>query len=346
MDKLLAKINRKVKKTETNLKIRITFREEEIDTLFERFSALTFDCADFVLYAPVKSKRYKLHYDFNTGVLTEQKSGTEVDVIELLSSRHLRDLLFEAHEMLYVNCTEDISPLTARVHKKYKSPGFSVDVKYEKRWFWIDSVEVVNDSKIVMDGLISIYNTYAHMPTKAKCEYNTKKKQFVWNYMVGGKKKKDVTEEYYYSNYKMGMQEVLKTYTEMYIEDTLAMNLTTMIGGMVQDMLEILKKQEITLFTKKKTARGVSGFISALFWDIKSVSDDEIVFVVCDGEVKSKDVVFNRIDRKIYAFMPGFGTYKKQEMILIDKDNFVRKFRKVVRMIEKRYEEEKGKTQQ
>ena len=87
---MISIINRRVKHLEKHLDIKIVYQGEEVNTLFERFSAFSFDCADLTLYSSEKSKRIKLHYDFNTGNLTDLKNGLDIEVLDLFSSRHLR----------------------------------------------------------------------------------------------------------------------------------------------------------------------------------------------------------------------------------------------------------------
>ena len=56
------------------------------------------------------------------------------------------------------------------------------------------------------------------------------------------------------------------------------------------------------------------------------------------GDSLSKEVFFNRIDRKIYAPMPGLGKKKMQEMEFAHNDNGNKdKFYKVIRLIERRF---------
>lgn len=49
MDNLLYRINRRVKQLEKHLDIKIVYQGEEIGTLFERFSAFSYENADIVV---------------------------------------------------------------------------------------------------------------------------------------------------------------------------------------------------------------------------------------------------------------------------------------------------------
>ena len=63
MDIILARINRRVKHLEKHLDIKIVYQGEEIETLFERFSAFSNDYADIILYSSEKSKRVSGQYE-------------------------------------------------------------------------------------------------------------------------------------------------------------------------------------------------------------------------------------------------------------------------------------------
>ena len=319
------------------LDIKIVYQGEEIDTLFERFSAFSYESADIILHSSTEPKRYKLHYDFNTGILTDFKMGFDIEVIDLLSSRHLRSILFTAQEALFLNSAESLTAFTLKIHKEHPKPEFCTQIGSEKKWFLIDSIDIVNDSKICMDGIVSIENTYAHQPTKAKCVFDIKKEQFTWNYSFNGNKKKEVENENYYSSYKIKMRDILYSYTEYRIDNPNLIESKPAIQNMVNNMLKVLKKQRILIVTKMKDewSNFNSDYINALFWNIKSVNDDKIVLLACDGDTLSKEVVFNRIDRIIYASMPGLGKKKNQEMefshnVKGNKD----KFYKVIKLIE------------
>ena len=63
---MIAKINRRVKHLEKHLDVKIVYQGKEVNTLFERFSVFSFECADLVFYSS--------DYDFNTGNLTRKWS--------------------------------------------------------------------------------------------------------------------------------------------------------------------------------------------------------------------------------------------------------------------------------
>ncbi len=335
---MLAKINRRVKQLEKHLDIKIVYRGEEVDTVFERFFSFSFECADVTLFSSEKSKRYKLHYDFNNGSLTDLEDGLEVEVIDLFSSRHLRSILFIAHETMFLNATENLSDFTMKIHRDFPTPIFCTQIGSEKKWFMIESIDVVNDSKIYMDGLFSIDDTYTHQPTKAKCVFDIKRERFSWEYTVKGKKQKEVEDEHYYSWYKIKMRDLLYALAELRIDNPEYKKYTPAMQCMVKGMLKVFKKQRIYILSKKRAEWGnlKADYICGLFWSIKSVSNEEIVLLACDGNTLSKEVIFNRIDRKIYAEMSGLGRKKIQEMEFThNKDGNMDKFYKVIRMIEK-----------
>ena len=340
MDKLQIKINRRVKQLEKHLDIKIVYQGEEIDTLFERFSAFSYECADLILFAFEKSMRVKLHYDFNTGNLTDLKTGSEIEMMDLFSCRHLRSLLFIAHETLFLNTTENLSAFITKFHKEYSNPIFCTQTGCEKKWFLIDSIDIVNNSKIYMNGLLSIDNTYTHQPIKAKCVFNIKKEQFAWEYAFNGKKKKEVENENYYSFYKIKMRDILYSYTKYRIDNPDFTEHTPLIQDMVKDMLKVFKKQKIYIFSKKRAGWGnlKSDYICGLFWNLKSVNSDEIVFLACDGDSLYREVIFNRINRKIYASMSGLWRKKMQELEFTHNENGNKdKFYKVIKLIEDRF---------
>lgn len=335
---MIAIINRRVKHLEKHLDIKIVYQGEEVNTLFERFSAFSFECADLTLYSSEKSKRFKLHYDFNTGNLTDLKNGLDIEVLDLFSSRHLRSILFIAHETLFLNTKETLSAFTIMFHKEYPNPIFCTQTASEKKWFLIDSIDIVNNSKIYMNGLLSIDNTYKHQPIKAKCVFDIKKENFIWEYSFDGKKRKEVEDESYYSFYKIKMRDILYTYTDFRIDNPVFTEHTPLMQDMITDMLKVFKKQKILIFSKKRVGWGnlKADYICGLFWNIKSVSSDEIVLLACDGDSLSKEVIFNRIDRKIYAPMPGIGKKKMQEMEFTNGNKD--KYYKVIKLIERRFD--------
>jgi hypothetical protein len=162
MNSLLTDINRKVKRQEKHLDIKVNLNGEEVDTLFSRFSSFSSDSADIELGST--NKKLVLHYDFNTGSLTEAKGGTDVIVRDLFSSRHLRSLLFTAHKESFLKTTDNGSQnLATKFHKEYSQPVFCIETAGEKKWFSIESIDVVRDAKIKMAGLLSIENCVSRM---------------------------------------------------------------------------------------------------------------------------------------------------------------------------------------
>ena len=137
MNSLLTDINRKVKRQEKHLDIKVNLNGEEVDTLFSRFSLFSSDSADIELGST--NKKLSLHYDFNTGTLTETKGGTDVNVSDLFSSRHLRSLLFTAHKESFLKTTDNGShDFATKFHKDYPQPVFCTETAGEKKWFSIE----------------------------------------------------------------------------------------------------------------------------------------------------------------------------------------------------------------
>ena len=89
MNSLLTYINRRVKQQEKHLDVRVNHMGEEVDTSFSRFSSISSDEADIELVS--KNKKLALHYDFNTGTLTDILSlmvlGFAVTSQELLDEK-------------------------------------------------------------------------------------------------------------------------------------------------------------------------------------------------------------------------------------------------------------------
>lgn len=56
---MIAKINRRVKQLDKHLDIKIVYQGEEVKTIFERFAAFSFECADLILFSSEKSKWFK-----------------------------------------------------------------------------------------------------------------------------------------------------------------------------------------------------------------------------------------------------------------------------------------------
>ena len=105
-------------------------------------------------------------------------------------------------------------------------------------------------------------------------------------------------------------------------------------------MLKVLKKQKIYIHSKKKAEWGnlKKDYIFALFWGIKTVNDEKIVLLACDGDSLTKEVTFNRIDRKIYASMPVLWRKKMQEMEFThNRDGNKDKFYKAIKLIERNW---------
>lgn len=329
MNSLLAYINRRVKHQEKHFGIKVNLKDEEIDTAFSRFSSFSSDGTVIELVS--SNKKLELHYDFNTGRLTEE--GADIYVKDLFSSRHLRSLLFTAHKEYFLKTKDNNNPgFATKFHKDYPQPVFCIEMPGEKKWFSVESIDIVRDAKIKMEGLLSIENTFVHQPIMARCEFDINRKKFNWEYKLGGKLRKETGNENYYSWYKLKMSDILYCFTEWKIE-----NSDTKEPAIAYEMIRVLKKQKILLvLTQKRTTFSKLGenIINALFWDIKSISNDEIVFLACDGKSLSREITFNRNDRRIYAIVSGLGR-KKQLEFEITNNNDGQKFFKVIKLIEK-----------
>ena len=137
MNSLLTYINRKVKRQEKHLDIKVNLNGEEVDTLFSRFSSFSSVSADIELGST--NKKFVLHYEFNTGSLTETKGRTDVDINDLFSSRHLRSLLFTAHKESFLKTRDyNSSDFTTLFHKYFSQPVFCIENAGEKKWFSIE----------------------------------------------------------------------------------------------------------------------------------------------------------------------------------------------------------------
>jgi len=249
MNNILAYINRRVKQQEKHLDIKVNFNGEEFDTIFFRFSSFSSDCADIELVST--NKKLVVHYDFNTGCLTEAKEGTDVDINDLFSSRHLRSLLFTAHKESFLKTTDNGNQdFATKFHKDYPQPVFCTEAAGEKKWFSIESLEVVRNTKIKMEGLLSIENTYVHQPIIARCEFDISRKRFNWEYKLDGKLRKQPDDENYYSWYKLKMSDILYYYTEWKID-----NPGPKEPAIAHEMLRIFKKQKfLFILSQKRTA--------------------------------------------------------------------------------------------
>ena len=333
MNSLLTYINRRVKQQEKHLDVKVNFKDEEIDSIFTRFSSISSDGADIELVS--KNMKWALHYDFNTGTLTETKGETDVNVSDMFSSRHLRSILFTAHKESFLKTTDNGNQdFATKFHKDYPQPVFCIEAAGEKKWFSIESLEVVRNAKIKMEGLLSIEDTYVHQPIIARCEFDISRKRFNWEYKFDGKLIKEGEDENYYSWYKLKMSEILYCFTEWKIVNT-----DPKETAIVYEMLRILKKQKfLFVLTNKKTAFSKLGenIINALFWGIKSIGDDEIVFLACDGKTLAREITFNRSDRKIYAKVSGVGRNKQLEFEFTNNNDGQKdRFFKVIKLIEK-----------
>ena len=330
---ILASINRIVKHQEKHLDIKVNLNGEEVDTLFSRFSSFSSDSADIELGST--NKKLVLHYDFNTGSLTEIKGGSDANVSDLFSSRHLRSLLFTAHKELFLKTTDNGShDFATKFHNDYPQTVFCIENAGEKKWFSIESIDIIRDAKIKMAGLLSIEDTYVHQPIIARCEFDICRNKFNWEYKLDGKLKKETEDKNYYSWYKLKMSDVLYCFTEWKID-----NPAPNEPAIVYEMLKVLKKQKfLFVLTNKGTAFSKLGenIINTLFWDIKSISDDEILFLACDGKTLLREITFNRNDRKIYAMASGLRRKAKEEFEFTNnQDSSKNKFLKVINLIEK-----------
>ena len=333
MNNILRYINRRVKQQEKHFDVKVNFKDEEVDSVFSRYSSISSDGADIELVS--KNKKLSVHYDFNTGSLTERRTGADVNINDLFSSRHLRSLLFTAHKECFLKTADNGSQdFATKFHKVYPQPVFCIETAGEKKWFSIESIVVVNDAKIKMEGLLSLEDTYVHQPIIARCEFDIKRKRFCWEYKLDGKLKKETEDENYYSWYKLKMSDVLYCFTEWKID-----NPAPKEPAIVYEMLRVLKKQKfLFVLTNKRTAFSKLGenILNALFWNIKSISDDEIMFLACDGKTLLREITFNRNDRKIYAMALGLRRRGKDEFEFPNnKDDCKDKFYKVIKLIEK-----------
>lgn len=135
MNNLLAYINRRVKHQEKHLDVKVNYKDEEVDTVFYRFSYFSSNDTDIELVS--SNMKLVLHYDFNTGCLTEEE--TAIDVYDLFGSRHLRSLLFTAHKESFLKTTDNGShDFATKFHKDYPQPVFCTETAGEKKWFSIE----------------------------------------------------------------------------------------------------------------------------------------------------------------------------------------------------------------
>ena len=135
------------------------------------------------------------------------------------------------------------------------------------------------------------------------------------------------------------MSDLLYALTDLRIDNPERKDQTPAMQCMVKEILKVFKKQKIHIFSTKRAEWGnlKAEYICCVFWNIKSVSNEEIVLLACDGDTLSKEVVFNRTDRRIYAPMPGLGRKKMQEMEFPVNSNKEKEiFFKVIRLIEKK----------
>ena len=339
MDNLISYINRKVKKIEKHLDIKLNIQDEVITTLFKQFISFSYDNADFVLCSAEKPKKHILHYDFNTGHLTDTKSGEEIEIEDRFSRRHLCSILFSAHKVLFLKSSNNVSPLTEKIHKENPVPIMVTEFGNGKKWFSIESIDVVTDSHINMKGLLSIDKNDIHQPVKAACVFNIKKAIFKWEYKLYGEQNKEKEAEKYYSWYRIKMRDVLYAYTEVIIKQRLNIKCHTPTQALEHDMLSILKIERIHFFTKREPGRSYLkiDYICGLFWGIKVITEKQIVLLACDGKTLSKEIIFERINRNIYADIPGSGRKRCLEMLISQNDKMsYEKFYKVIRLIEKR----------
>ena len=221
-----------------------------------------------------------------------------------------------------------------KFHNDYPQTVFCIENAGEKKWFSIESIDIIRHAKIKMAGLLSIEDTYVHQPIIARCEFDISRNKFNWEYKLDGKLKKETEDKNYYSWYKLKMSDVLYCFTEWKID-----NPAPNEPAIVYEMLKVLKKQKfLFVLTNKGTAFSKLGenIINTLFWDIKSISDDEILFLACDGKTLLREITFNRNDRKIYAMASGLRRKAKEEFEFTNnQDSSKNKFLKVINLIEK-----------
>lgn len=349
MNNHLSYINRKTKCWEKHLDVLVVFPEGEIPTVFERFESISYDEATLVMHSAEMKKRYKLHYDFTTGKLTELKSGNDIEITDSFSNRHFRAILYAGTQALLTLDDETKGDTFSAAFRKINKRERNADVPVvcfewhmdHKRWFMVTDIIAVSDKQIEMSGLMSIVNfiDQISLPVKARCIFNINNNSFRWNYLSDGKPVSECLKGKVDSPSTVHISDILYAYTEYLMNHPEEAIEDSAWPELRDKCRKIMKNQQIQLFSKQLDDMGHWGYLDALFYDIKSVSDKEIVFRVCDGEQLLTDLIYDREQQKIFVFVRN-NSYnprarKKKFSFMIDPEtNNQRKFQRMVLLIE------------
>lgn len=299
MDKSISNINRKVKHLEKHLEVIIHYQDEEVPTVFERFENYSHEEADLVLYSKDKAKRYKLNYNFSNGILKDVKSDTQIEITDLFSNRHLRSILYAGREAIISqdkNIADSFSIFFRKIDKREQNsdiPVMSIEhAGCQKRWFMISTIHIMTPTQIEMEGLLSIVvGDYFMLPVNAKCKYNIKSDRYTWSYTKDGKGNTESFKGGHpYSTGSVNFCDILYAYTEYLLCNESDDIISSKYPEQTLLCRKIFKNQKIMLYSKNPNFT----FLSAIFYDIKSISENEIVFRVCDGNSLLTEISYDR----------------------------------------------------
>ncbi len=351
MNNHLSYINRKTKCWEKHLDVLVVFPEGEIPTVFERFDSISYDEATLVMHSAEKKKRYKLHYDFTTGKLTEPESGNDIEITDNFSNRHFRSILYAGTQALLTLDDEPKGDTFSAAFRKINKRERKADVpvvcfewhKDHKIWFMVTDIIAVSDKQIEMSGLMSIVNFIDQIsqPVKARCIFNINNNSFRWDYLSDGEPVSECLKGNVGSPSTVYISDIMYAYTEYLMnhpEKALEDSDWTELRNQCR---KIMKNQRVHFYSKRTNDMGLWMILEALFYDIKSITDKEIVFRVCDGKQLLTDLIYDREQQKIFVYVKN-DSYnprarkKKFEFCFIKdpKTNHQRTFQRMVWLIE------------
>lgn len=299
----IKKLNKEAKEYEKHHEVNLLIDGIEILATFDTFTKCSFDSVSFTIKAnDDEAKKYSFDYDYKEGMLTCLNYEGIVEVTGLLCKRHLRSLLFYAHDYAF---REDGSKtvMTEYIHQSMPVPQMWTECKsmFMKRYLKIDNVLVCNDKEIIVDGILAMQDRDNFwFPFYAKCKYTYKTKLYKWTYFANGKEVNVETEEYDWTSSPIDISYILYEYTR---QKAIAIRTSNEpkegISKIEKDVLDILEEKEFFMCSERGADR-ISDFINFIIYGIKSITSKDIIFKITDGESPCDTLTYDRNRKKIF----------------------------------------------
>lgn len=337
---LISKLNRGIKRYEKDLEIIIIENGSPLETEFYRVCDFNGDVILFALRS-APGKLVNLSYSYSTGKLQYEKDCSDVVIGSLFSNRHLRSILFYAWDFRY--CQEnELDEYNTLMHKKYPVPVLRTSTSgdgNEKKDFKIDGVTITGNT-IKLSGILSVKDRdYFDQPIIASCIHNLKNDTYKWSYQVAGIMVSRVCSECVESTYVTDPScgNLLRIHAELannhYLQSE---NGYDQYEELTKCILRKLKNFEFHICSTKANRMGLYEMLRFIIKRIEEINDSEIVFEVCDLNIPSMTLVYDRTFGGVYLKKKNTYSMNKPDYeVAHNQDGNTDKFLGVIKLVEK-----------